>query len=209
MQMFSLTLDLNQAPCSGRGKAQALGARLAFSLSHCELWASTGGAGCAPTGLTSICPEHSPKLRWTFQFRATTGWLPGMRICWHKSSAGLILLSSYPLLTLWGRYNFWVREDQQKKVRMTWVYEYISSNIAFCKRHRELTHTEIVPRTTSMWCATKTLHCSWETSFLLFPQPVCFHSVLLFGPLYWKSYFINIAEICKSLFGYLEPDKPF
>lgn len=57
MQMFSLTLDLNQAPCSGRGKAQALGARLAFSLSHCELWASTGGAGCAPTGLTSICPE--------------------------------------------------------------------------------------------------------------------------------------------------------
>lgn len=133
MQMFSLTLDLNQAPCSGRGKAQALGARLAFSLSHCELWASTGGAGCAPTGLTSICPEHSPKLRWTFQFRATTGWLPGMRICWHKSSAGLILLSSYPLLTLWGRYNFRVREDQQKKVRMAWCMSTSAQTLPFAK----------------------------------------------------------------------------
>lgn len=100
MQRFVLTMGLHQAPCSGRRRAQALRAWLAFWLVLCGLWSSTGGADCSSAGLASMYPEHSPKPRQTFQIRAITSLLCGSRTCWHKSAAGLSLLSRHLSLTL-------------------------------------------------------------------------------------------------------------
>lgn len=207
MQMFSLTLDLNQAPCSGRGKAQALGARLAFSLSHCELWASTGGAGCAPAGLTSICPELCAQVDISIQsYNRLATWnenLLAQELSRFDPSLKLPFAHLVGQVQLPGERRSTKKGEDDMSV---WVHQF--KHCLLQKTQRIDPYRDCASNNINVVC-NKNPTLFMRDNFLLFPQPVCFHSVLLFGPLYWKSYFINIAEICKSLFGYLEPDKPF